>query len=88
MIGVEAGQLLFTTQDTSLLDSSRLSADAVWFVDEDRDRALTLYSLAEFDPRQLDLLSGHLEESYLEGRFGANPLLPRPGAVSRAAAHR
>ncbi len=69
-----AGQLLFTTHDTKLLDSSLLSPDSIWFVDKSEVGASTLYSLADFDPEQLERLAPDLERGYLNGRFGATPL--------------
>lgn len=65
------GQVLFTTHDTSLLDLPILSRDSIWFVEKDAGGASTLYSLAEFKGDQLDRLGAHLEEGYLQGRFGA-----------------
>jgi uncharacterized protein len=71
-------QLIFTTHDTNLLNRSLLPPDAVWFVQKDAGGASKLHSLAEFQPAQLRELTGRLEEGYLQGRFGAIPLLGDP----------
>jgi hypothetical protein len=67
------GQLIFTTHDTNLLDVSLLSRDSVWFVEKDAAGASSLYALSEFKDAQLEQLAGHLEQGYLQGRFGAIP---------------
>lgn len=66
-------QLIFTTHDTNLLSRDLLPAEAVWFVEKDPKGCSHLYSLAEFDPAQLEQLGDTLEAGYLSGRFGAIP---------------
>ncbi|MFL5355862.1 AAA family ATPase [Archangium sp.] len=66
-------QLIFTTHDTNLLSRDLLPAEAVWFVEKDPTGCSHLYSLAEFDPAQLEQLGDSLEAGYLSGRFGAIP---------------
>lgn len=66
-------QLIFTTHDTNLLSRDLLPAEAVWFVEKDPKGSSHLYSLAEFDPAQLEQLGDSLEAGYLSGRFGAIP---------------
>jgi AAA15 family ATPase/GTPase len=65
-------QLIFTTQDTNLLDNELLRRDQIWFVEKDRYGASRLYSLAEFKGVRNDL---SYERGYIEGRFGAIPYL-------------
>jgi AAA15 family ATPase/GTPase len=72
------GQILFTTHDTNLLDLTLLSRDSIWFTEKDQGGASTLYSLAEFKGEQLERLGAHIEEGYLNGRFGAIPFLGDP----------
>jgi hypothetical protein len=72
------GQLLFTTHDTNLLDLSLLPRDSIWFTEKDAGGASSLYSLAEYKGEQLDRLGEHLEDGYLQGRFGAIPFLGDP----------
>jgi uncharacterized protein len=71
-------QLIFTTHDTNLLDLKSLRPDSIWFAEKDRNGASALHSLAEFKQEQLAALTGHLEEGYLQGRFGAIPFLGDP----------
>ena len=66
-------QLLFATHDVTLLDSSLLRRDQIYFAEKGADNATILYSLAEFmkKPRK----DGALMTPYLEGRFHALPKL-------------
>lgn len=65
-------QLVFTTHDTSLLDSyGLLRRDQVWFVEKRPDQSSLLYPLLQFHPRKNEAL----ERGYLQGRYGALPLL-------------
>lgn len=80
------GQLIFTTHDTNLLDAGLLGADGVWFVEKDAEGATRIHSLAEFDPDELAQLTGHLEDGYLEGRFGGIPFLGDPQRLGWTAA--
>lgn len=65
-------QLVFTTQDTNLLDNELFRRDQIWFVEKDRYGASQLYSLAEFKGVRNDL---SFEPNYIQGRFGAVPYL-------------
>ena len=68
-------QLLFTTHDTNLLGNilgaSPLRRDQIWFTEKDRDGATHLYPLTDFHPRKEE----NVERGYLQGRYGAVPLL-------------
>jgi AAA15 family ATPase/GTPase len=79
------GQFVVTTHDTNLLDAGVFGRDAVWFVEKDTDGAARLYSLAEFDRAQLDALTGRIEQGYLQGRFGAIPVLGDPARLKWSA---
>jgi AAA15 family ATPase/GTPase len=68
-------QMIFTTHDTNLLNGRLLPAASIWFVEKDRAGATYLYSLAEYPPEQVEALTEHLEEGYLQGRFGAIPFI-------------
>lgn len=68
-------QLIFTTHDTNLLNGRLLPSGSIWFVEKDDDGASHLHSLADYPKAQLDHLLEHLEEGYLQGRFGAIPFL-------------
>ncbi|NOZ50048.1 MAG: ATP-binding protein [Chloroflexi bacterium] len=64
-------QLIFTTQDTSLLDNRFLRRDQIWFSEKDRQGATHLYSLAEYKVRN----DASFERDYIQGRYGAIPYL-------------
>ena len=65
-------QIIFTTHDTSLLNS--LNRDEVWLTEKGTDGATTLTALAEFGGDKVRR-SLNLEKAYLQGRFGAVPEL-------------
>lgn len=67
-------QLIFTTHDTTLLDTDLLRRDQIWFVEKDKRGATQLYSLLEFSPRKHEAV----ERGYLLGRYGAIPFVTEP----------
>jgi hypothetical protein len=62
-------QLIFTTHNTSLLDTDLFRRDQIWFMEKDRESASRLYPLTDFSPRKGEAL----ERGYLVGRYGALP---------------
>lgn len=64
-------QLVFTTHDTTLLDTDLLRRDQIWFVEKDESQASHIYSLLEYSPRKDEAL----ERGYLKGRYGAIPFI-------------
>ncbi|WP_438035312.1 AAA family ATPase [Sorangium sp. So ce204] len=68
-------QLIFTTHDTNLLNGHLLPPGSIWFVEKDDAGASHLHSLADYRTAQLEHLLEHLEDGYLQGRFGAIPFL-------------
>lgn len=74
-------QLLFTTHDTNLLDCRSLRPDCIWFTEKSSSGATSLFSLSEFPPEQIEVLSKDLEKGYLRGRFGALPFLGDPARL-------
>ncbi|MBU1744679.1 MAG: ATP-binding protein, partial [Proteobacteria bacterium] len=64
-------QLIFTTHDTSVLDTELFRRDQVWFMEKDREQASRLYPLSDFKPRKGEAL----EKGYLNGRYGALPFI-------------
>jgi AAA15 family ATPase/GTPase len=64
-------QLIFTTHDTSVLDTDLFRRDQVWFVEKDHEQASRLYPLSDFKPRKGEAL----EKGYLNGRYGALPFI-------------
>ena len=63
-------QLIFTTHDTTLLNS--LNRDEVWLTEKLDDGTTSLRALAEFSGERVRK-SLNLERAYLQGRFGAVP---------------
>lgn len=66
-------QLIFTTHNTSLLAKGIFEREQIWFIDRNKDQESELYSLADFSERNSD--SNSFEKRYLEGRYGAVPIL-------------
>ncbi len=73
-------QLVFTSHDTSLLNS--LNRDEVWLTEKAPDATTRLIGLAEFRGERVRR-SLNLERAYLQGRFGAVPEVDQV-AVRRA----
>lgn len=69
-------QLVFTTHDTTLLDTDLMRRDQIWFVEKDKQSSSQLYSLLEYSPRKDEAL----ERGYLKGRYGAIPFIGDLGA--------
>ena len=65
-------QLIFTTHDTSLLNS--LNRDEVWLTEKREGGATVLTALSDFGGDKVRK-SLNLERAYLQGRFGAVPEL-------------
>lgn len=73
----QRAQLLFTTHDTNLLSGEMLRRDEIWFVERDGEGKSHIYPLSDYKTRRTD----NLEKGYLDGRFGAIPLL---GSLQKA----
>lgn len=71
-------QLIFTTHDVGLMESTRFRRDQVWFVEKDQTGASHLYSLAEFRGVRND---ESFVRAYLRGKYGATPILNRFGVL-------
>lgn len=67
----KGAQLIFSTHDTSLLQSSILRRDQIWLVDKDQDQASSLVPLSDFAVRK----DAAIEKNYLAGRYGGVPIL-------------
>ena len=70
-INCKNAQLIFNTHDTNLLTPDLFRRDQIWFVEKDNNGISNIYSLAEFSPR----IGEAIEKGYLEGRYGAIPLI-------------
>ncbi len=64
-------QLIFTTHESTIMDQELLRRDEIWFVERNKDNISHLYSLDRFKERYDKKLS----KAYLEGRYGAVPVL-------------
>ncbi len=72
-------QLIFTTHDSSLLDSQKMRRDQIWFTEKDNAQISHLFPLLDFSPRKGEAL----EKNYLSGRYGGIPILdPMKGSRS------
>ena len=65
-------QLIFTSHDNTLQQRNLLRRDQIWFTEKRADGSTELYPLTDFKPRN-DLA---IDKAYLDGRFGAVPILP------------
>ncbi len=65
-------QLIFTSHDNTLQQRNLLRRDQIWFTAKREDGSTELYPLTDFKPRN-DLA---IDKAYLDGRFGAVPVLP------------
>ena len=64
-------QLIFSTHDVSLLDSSKMRRDQIWFAEKNNDQESHLFPLLDFAPRKGEAL----ERGYLGGRYGGIPII-------------
>lgn len=65
-------QLIFTTHDSSLLDSELFRRDQIWFTEKDPSGATDLYSLWDYKKTRKD---ENFRTGYLQGRYGAIPFV-------------
>ena len=65
----KGAQIIATTHDTNLMNSSLLRRDQLWFTEKDAAGATQLYPLTDIRTRKGD----NIEQGYLQGRFGAVP---------------
>ena len=71
-INGKGAQLIFTSQDTNLLDQTLFDKEQIWFVEKDKYRASHLTGLSEYrDIRKQE----KIEEKYIKGKYGAIPYL-------------
>lgn len=66
-------QIIFTTHNPLLLDSTLMRRDQVWFTDKDNEGAVHLYPLSDYKPRGGESLI----RGYMAGRYGAVPFVPK-----------
>lgn len=71
----KGAQLVFNSQDVSLLANRLLRRDQIWYTTKAAAGNTELYPLSDFKVRN-DLA---IDSAYLDGRFGAVPFLPAGG---------
>jgi len=64
-------QIVFTTQNTILLDNTLMRRDQIWFTEKTPEGTTHLYPLTDYQPRKDEALA----KGYLAGRYGAIPFL-------------
>lgn len=72
----KCAQIVFSSHDASLLGDSHyrlLSRDQIWFTEKLQDGSTRLFPLTDVNPRKQEAIS----RRYLEGRYGAVPLISR-----------
>ena len=68
----KGAQIIFTSQDTNLLDQSLFDKEQIWFVEKDKYGCSHLTGLAEYK----DVRKEHkIERNYIMGKYGAIPYL-------------
>ena len=80
-VNTQQAQLLFTSHDSYLLSNQcdlNLAKGQIWFTEKERDGSTSLFSLADFTRHRDD----NVAKRYLEGRYGAVPVLA-PSLVHR-----
>jgi uncharacterized protein len=73
-------QLIFTSHDNTLQQRNLLRRDQIWFTEKSKDHSTILYPLTDFKVRN-DLA---IDKAYLDGRFGAVPILPTDDELNLA----
>ena len=68
----KGAQLIFTTHNPLLLDTTLIRRDQIWFTDKDDKGASHLYPLTDYSPRKGE----SLVRGYLSGRYGGVPFIP------------
>jgi len=75
-------QIIFTTHNPLLLDTTLIRRDQIWFTDKDREGASHLYPLTDYSPRKGE----SLVRGYMSGRYGAVPFIPS-GLLGKSSSH-
>ena len=71
------GQLIFTSQDVITMTEDNFRRDEIWFAAKNVEEVTQVYSLVEFKENQQNDSKKDIsyQESYMEGRYGADPFL-------------
>lgn len=75
-VNKKGSQLIFTSHDVSIMKSSVLRPDEIWFACKKEDESSDLYSLSELRDENGNKISPNTayNKQYLEGRYGADPI--------------
>lgn len=78
-INKNGAQLIFTSQDVSIMKNDVFRRDEIWFAARDEDEASTLWSLSDIHEPNGNLVNKNaaFDRQYLSGRYGADPILDR-----------
>jgi predicted ATPase len=68
----KGAQLVFSTQDSTLMDLELLRRDQIWIVEKDRAGASRLSSLYDFEEKPRN--NEAVQQRYLAGRYGGVPV--------------
>ena len=71
-VNTNGAQLVFSSQDTNLLDLSLLKKEQIYFVEKDRFGASHMTSLSDFNNVRN---SEKVEKNYILGKYGAIPYI-------------
>lgn len=71
-------QVLITTHDVSLMDQHLFRRDEMWIAERDNSGVSTLFSFSEYKDVRYDK---DVRKSYLQGRLGGIPRIPRQGVL-------
>lgn len=75
-INKNGSQIIFTSHDVSIMKSSVLRTDEIWFACKKDDESSDIYSLSELRDENGNKISPNTayDKQYLEGRYGADPV--------------
>jgi uncharacterized protein len=68
----KGAQVVFTTHNPILLDTTLMRRDQIWFTEKSSTGATHLYPLTDYQPRKDEALV----KGYLSGRYGGIPFIP------------
>ena len=64
-------QLIATTHEATVMDQDLFRRDEIWFTERTLENSSIIYSLDRFEDRKDRVLT----KAYLEGRYGALPII-------------
>lgn len=78
-INKHGAQLIFTSQDVSVMRNDVFRRDEIWFAARDENEASNLWSLADIHEPNGNPVNKNaaFDKQYLSGRYGADPILDR-----------